>query len=100
MEEKARMAQPPTSAGPPAGSSPPRRRKLKVVPNTAGAPGPAQRLPDSQANPIPALAAPKEMAALPRPAAAPRAVPKRSGETGAVPSSAYPGNIDVEALNK
>src|SRR5580700_6501916 len=100
MEEKARMAQPPTSAGAPAGSGPPRRRKLKVVPNTADAPGPDQRLPDSQASPIPALAAPQDVPALPRPAAAPHAVPKRSAETGAVPSSAYPSNIDVEALTK
>jgi polyhydroxyalkanoate synthase len=91
MEEKARMAQPPTSGGAP------RRRKLKVVSKVA-APAADGRLPDSQANPIPALAAPKEMPALPRPTAAPRAVPER--KTGAVPSSAYPGNIDVEALTK
>jgi polyhydroxyalkanoate synthase subunit PhaC len=96
MEEEARMAQPPTSGG---SSGPPRRRKLKVVPSTV-APGVDERLLDSQAKPMPALAATKGKAALPRPTAKPRPVPKPAGETAAVPSSAYPSNIDVEALTR
>jgi polyhydroxyalkanoate synthase len=106
MEEKARMAQPPTEGG--TGSGPPRPRKLKVVPKPT-APDSASGLADSSSQEMaktaaalptlaPALPAPQPVQQLPKPAA--RTAPKPAGDATPLPSSSYPGNVDVEALTK
>jgi polyhydroxyalkanoate synthase len=94
MEEKARMAQPPTPEGTPPGSPPPRRRKLKVVPDPVGAPALEEPLPQSRAMPQAALPVPS---ALPK---WPRAAAKPTDGTGTMAAAAYPSNVDVEALTR
>src|ERR1700736_2446155 len=94
MEEKARMAQPPTPEGTPPGSPPPRRRKLKVVSNPVGAPALEEPLPQSRAMPQAALPVPS---ALPK---WPRAAAKPTDGTGTMAAADYPSNVDVEALTR
>jgi polyhydroxyalkanoate synthase subunit PhaC len=101
MEEKARMAQPPTRGGTPPGPGPSRPRKLKVV----IAPLAPEGLRDLPAKPVAALTAPKALAELPSPARAtlpaarkPKDESKPAPEQ--IPSAAYPNNVDVEALTK
>src|ERR1700681_3566447 len=96
MEEKARMAQPPTPGD--TGSPPPRRRKLKVVPNPVGAAASEEAFPQSQARPPTALPS-----ALPVPSALPkwpRPAAKPTDGMGAMAAAAYPSNVDVEALTR